>query len=255
MARILVLVPFPLDVEDLARRREQLGEVEISPGVSYEFRSVKVGPTHFDSDHDSLLADLGLIEAGLRAEEEGYDAVCVDTVSDSGVNVLRSLLSIPVVGPGRASFLTALMLGDRFSIVTMWEPWALGYRKTLHEMDLESKCVSIRWPEGVTPDVSTLLAGKEQEVFPKILAAAEACVADGAHTICLGSTTMHQVHAYLRERLLVPVINPGPLSYKVVEMLLSLGLRHSVAAYARPRSPKREVLEAMLAAGAEFEGR
>ncbi len=43
----------------------------------------------------------------------GFDAVCIDTMSDSGVAALRSSLSIPVVGPGRASMLTAMMLGHR----------------------------------------------------------------------------------------------------------------------------------------------
>src|SRR3546814_15299639 len=34
---------------------------------------------------------------------------------------LRSLLDIPVIGPGRHAMLTALMLGDRFSIVRSGE--------------------------------------------------------------------------------------------------------------------------------------
>ncbi|MEC8764852.1 MAG: hydrogenase expression protein HupH, partial [Pseudomonadota bacterium] len=54
---------------------------------------------------------------------------------------------------------------------------------------------------------------------------------DGAEVILLGSTTMHQAHQFLSERLDVPVINPGPLTYKLVEVMLGLGLSHSRAAY------------------------
>ena len=65
---------------------------------------------------------------------------------------------------------------------------------------------------GVTPDNQSLMSGKEETVFPLLYQAAMRCVEeDGADVILLGSTTMHQAHAYLDERLPVPVINPGPL--------------------------------------------
>ena len=44
-----------------------------------------------------------MFEAGLSAEDDGYDAVCIDTMSDSGVNALRSVLDIPVIAPAKAS--------------------------------------------------------------------------------------------------------------------------------------------------------
>lgn len=57
---------------------------------------------------------------------------------------------------------------------------------------------------------------------------------------------MHQAHAYLVENLDVPVINPGPLSYKIVDAMLDLGLAHSRAAYPRPLVPKQKLIHAML---------
>jgi allantoin racemase len=248
MRRILVLVPVPLDRDSLARRQAQIAEADVGQSVEFEFRAVKVGPANFDSHHDSLLADIALTEAGLHAQDEGFDGVCVDTMGDSGVRVLRSLLDIPVVGPGRVSFLTALMLGNRFSVLTLWKPWAFGYEETLREMGLSNKCVSIRWPEGLEPDLAHLLEGKKAVVLPKLLEVAEACIRDGADVLCLGSTTMHEAHAYLVANLPIPVINPGPLSYQLVELLLALGLRQSSAAYPRPASPKLDLIEAMVAA-------
>ena len=71
---------------------------------------------------------------------------------------------------------------------------------------------------------------------------------DGAEVLILGSTTMHQAHAWLSPRLPVPLINPGPLSYKMVEAALGLGLSHSRKAYPRPMHPRLDMLQAMLAA-------
>ncbi len=43
------------------------------------------------------------------------------------------------------------------------------------------------------PDNQSLLAGKEEEIFPLLLKAAQSAVEnDGADVIILGSTTMHQ---------------------------------------------------------------
>jgi Asp/Glu/hydantoin racemase len=161
------------------------------------------------------------------------------------------VLDIPVIGPGRPSMLTALMLGERFSILIMWDRWRHLYRKTIAELGLGPRVASIR-SIGVQPDNQALLAGKEEAVFPLLLTAAEKCVAeDGAEVILLGSTTMHQAHGYLAARLPVPVINPGPLTYKLAETALALGLRHSRKAFPQPVAPRLEMIDAMLAAAQE----
>lgn len=129
MKRVLVIVPFPMTEENRDQRREQLTAVELGPEISFEFTSVRAAPRNYVSASDMVLAEIGILEAGLEAEAQGYDAVCVDTVSDSGVTALRSHLSIPVIGPGRASVLTALMLGKRFSIIAMWPHWQHFYEK------------------------------------------------------------------------------------------------------------------------------
>jgi allantoin racemase len=62
---------------------------------------------------------------------------------------------------------------------------------------------------------------------------------------------MHQAHAYLQKRLPVPIINPGPLSYKIAEAALALGHSHSRAGYAKPMHPRLDMLEAMMTAAQE----
>lgn len=243
--RVLVLVPFALDDVGLANRRAQQQSVDLGPDIEFDYRPVKAGPALYDSWHDWILADASMFEAGVTAEEDGYDAVCIDTMSDSGVNGLRSVLDIPVIGPGRASYLTALMLGSRFSVLTQWDPWKGLYKKGLAEYGLEDKCVSVR-SINTPPDVSNLLGGKEEVVFPKLVAAGMQCVEDGADVICLGSTTMHQAHAHLAEHLPVPVINPGPLTYKLAETLLGLRLTQSRTSYPRPNVFKPDMFHQMM---------
>ena len=245
MKKVLVIVPFPMSEANRDQRRRQLEAVELGPDIAFDFESVRVAPRNYVSAADMTLAEFGALEAGLTAEARGYDAVCIDTMSDSGLAALRSELDIPVIGPGRASMLMAMLLGNRFSIVAMWPHWRHLYAKTLKELGLEHACASIRSID-IAPDNQALLGGKEEEVFPLLLECALACIEqDRAEVILLGSTTMHQAHAYLAERLAVPVINPGPLSYKLAEAVLGLGLSHSRKAYPASPAPRHDVIRAM----------
>src|SRR3954447_3111320 len=113
MRNVLVIVPFPFDEEGLAKRRAQFRPDVVGPDMQFTYRPVKVSPAMFDSWHDKAIAMLALFEAGMNAEEEGYDAVCIDSFGDSGMEPLRSVLSIPVIGGAISSYHVACMLGDK----------------------------------------------------------------------------------------------------------------------------------------------
>lgn len=232
--KIKVIFPVPLMPETRKLVESQVPPEFIRPEFEVTFVGSRRLMTLADSHYDLYIMDTIVVEAGLSAEAEGFDAVCINTVSDSGLAALRSRLAIPVVGPGQASFHMAAMLGQRFSILTMWEPWIPLYRKTLKDYRLEPHCASIRHID-TRPDVQELLQGKEEIVYGKLEEQARAAIEkDGADVIVLGSTTMHQSHRYLSERLPVPVINPGLVAYKLCELLLDLGLSHSKKAWPSP---------------------
>ncbi len=244
--RVKVIVPIPMDAAGVAARAAQLPDALVSPGFRPEFVAVPWGAALGDSYHDMLLMDWTVFQAGIDAEREGYSGVLIDTVSDSGLRALRSALSIPVVGPGEAAFATAMMLGKRFTVLTMWPQWFPLYEKTLTEYGLWERVASLRSIE-TRPDVTELLAGKEEVIFAKLKAEAEAAIAeDGADVIVLGSTTMHQSAAFLAANLPVPVINPGQVAWKQLELLLALGLSHSKRAFPAPEVDKAEQIRRAL---------
>lgn len=235
--RIKIIVPIPMDEAGVANRASQISKEMAGEDFEVDFEAVTWGAALGDSYYDTMLMDMSVFEAGLKAEEEGYDAVCIDTVSDSGMYALRSRLSIPVVGPGQAAIHTACMLGHKFSIVTMWPEWFHLYRKILSEYKLESRCASLR-SINTRPDLEELLEGKEEVVFQALEdEARKAIEEDGADVIVLGSTTMHQSHAHLASVLPVPVINPGQVSFELCKLFLGLGLSHSKTAFPSPEKP------------------
>ena len=232
--RIKMIMPVPMPPEALAAFESQIPPSLRRKDVSIDFVAVKEGAKILDSYYEMTLADAFVLEAGMSAEAEGYDAVCINSMSDSGLAALRSRLTIPVVGPCQSCLLTACMLGEKFTILTMWDQWRPLYKKTIQEQGLGHRLASIR-AINVRPDTQELLAGKEDIVFAQLEAAAMAAIEeDGAEVIIIGSTTMHQSYEYLAGKLPVPVLNPGLVSLKLCEMLLDLELSHSKLAYPPP---------------------
>jgi allantoin racemase len=248
--RVKVIIPLPSDERTVANRRAQLPGEFLRPGFEVEFVPVKNSCAYSDSYHDMLLMDMLICEAGLKAEQEGYAAVCIDTVSDSGLYALRSRLTIPVLGPGQVAFHIAAMLGHKFAVVTMRDEWFHLYKKTLTEYRLWDKVASLRSIKTRSSDVEELFTGKEDVIFGKLeQESLNAINEDGADVIVLGSTTMHRSHSYLKERLPVPVINPGLVMYKLCEVFLELDLSHSKTAFPSPHVLKDdEIFSRLLSA-------
>ncbi|GAA0647379.1 hypothetical protein GCM10009424_24450 [Sphingomonas ursincola] len=236
--RIKVIVPIPMDEAGVAARAAQLPSDFVRSGFSPEFVAVPWGAALGDSYHDMLLMDWTVFQTGITAEDEGYAGVLIDTVSDSGLRALRSRLTIPVIGPGEAAFAAAMMLGKKFTVLTMWPEWFPLYQKTLTEYGFWDRVASLRSID-TRPDVTELLAGKEEVIFDKLKAeATRAMEEDGADVIVLGSTTMHQSAAFLAANLPIPVINPGQVAWKFLEGLIECGLTHSKKAFPTPEVPK-----------------
>ena len=231
-----MILPVPIPDEALAAFEAQVPVALQRPDLQIDFCAAKNGGKILDSYYEMTLADAFVLEAGMSAQAEGYDAVCINSMSDSGLAALRSRLDIPVVGPGQACFLTAAMLGHQFSVITMWDRWKPLYRKVALELEMQHRLASIESID-TRPDAEELLAGKEEVVFAKLEAAARRAIDDhGADVIILGSTTMHQSAEFLSDALEVPVLNPGLIALKQCEMLVQLGLSHSKLAYQAPEA-------------------
>ena len=232
--RILNIVPTPVPAAALRAFAAQLPLDAVHPNFENVFVAAAGGARIIDSPYEQLLAEAFVLEAGCRAEVDGYAAVCINSMSDSALAALRSRLLIPVGAPASSAMLLACMLGKRFSVITMWPRWHSLYEKTIAEHGIAHRVASIR-DIGTRPDTAELLAGKEETAFELLHQAARAAIdEDGADVIILGSTTMHQSYGYLRRVLEVPVISPGLVAEKVAELLVLTGTSHSKKTYPSP---------------------
>src|SRR5262245_49377082 len=109
--------------KEVARRQKVLQD-HASAGTEVIPEPTAKGPAAIESAHDAGLVIPELIRLGPLAEQRGFSAMIVGCYSDPGLDALRELLTIPVIGPGAASLHLAAQLGTRISVLT---PSGRGY--------------------------------------------------------------------------------------------------------------------------------
>jgi len=228
-----------------------------APGFSPELVEPRLR-TFPMTPYDRGLTALAYLDCALEAEKAGFDAVFINTVGDYGIDEMKSATDMVVVGAGEATMAMCVNTGRRFSIVTIWPP-KLNFiqHERVSSCGMQDRCVSIRnvlqdpEVEGVADAGATTVSLKDRNAALKarIVDAINAAVAqDGADTIMLGCTCMAPVGPAVAAQVNVPVFESMRTGYKTAEALLTLGVRHSDAAFPKP-NPDNLAAVATLVAG------
>ncbi len=242
--KIRLVIPHPLADEAIAERLAAIPDGTVGPDVQLAAVSASRA-TELGSDYEETLRAVSVVEAGATAEDDGFDAVVIDSALDPGLFALRSRLTVPVVGPGLAAYTIALTLGPRFSVLATTEQSAHAIHKGLRLYELVDKCASVRVVAGAAGDEQRL--GLTPEQRSALLTEANAAVdEDGASVIVIGTTRMHQTARWLAERVPRPVLDPGMVGLQIAERLGLLGLTHSKLAFPAPRRLQDEKLPRLL---------
>ena len=222
-----------LGADEVVRRRDFLRQCAALT-VDVDVRSLGEGPASIESAWEAALVVPALCEAVVRAQAEGFSAVIIGCFSDPGLEALRELTSIPIIGPGAAAIHIAAQLGTRFTIVSPLESAPGRGHERLRGLALDGKLASIR---GVNVPVLDVARGRGAVVDRLEEVGRAALRDDGADCLVLGCMSMGflGVTEDLQKRLDVPVVNPVTAALKTAEAVVAMGLSHSKVAYPMPR--------------------
>ena len=213
-------------------KNSQIGERKkcASPDTEVEVVCLKHGPLSIESSYDEALAAPHIVEEVKRAESEGFDAVSIDCAMDTVVRGSREAAGIPVTSAGEASYLLAMGLCSKFSIVTVLKSTAQTISENIKKYGFESRVASVRHA-----DIPVLDLKNERKAFAAIMREAKGAIEeDGAEAIVLGCTGMSSLARKLQDRLNVPVVDPAAASLRLAELYVKEGLIKSRIAYGTP---------------------
>jgi allantoin racemase len=242
--RILYQLTSPMDrtlgPQEVERRRGVL-QGYASAGTEVAVEPTASGPAAIESAHDAGLVVPELLRLAPVAEERGFDAIIIGCYSDPGLDGLRELLRIPVIGPGAASLHIAAQLGTRVSILT---PAGRGFGRVAARMRALALAPLLASVRGIGLSVMDL-ARQTPGALDKAAGAARAAVEeDGADVVVLGCMSMAFLPGIcedLSERAGVPIVNPVVAALKTAEMVAGMGLAQSKLAYPVPK-PQQMVM-------------
>lgn len=143
-------------------------------------RSVQ-GPHTIEGPLDAALGVAGMLEV-IAAYPHPFDAVVVACFGDPGVDALRLLVRVPVIGIGASSFTQAAFISQRFAIVTPAVGTPERYAAVIASMGLTKQFVGTYQ----TPLCVADFESGDPAVLATLTLHAEQAVKDGAECLLFG---------------------------------------------------------------------
>jgi Asp/Glu/hydantoin racemase len=179
-----------------------------------------------------------ILDNGLKAEREGYDAFLIGNIFEPGLHALRELINIPVLGLCESSVHVACLMGTSFSIVNVNPKFTRRVVENITSYGLASRLVSIDRMQVErasmfdsayeNPEVRTAIVEQFMEAARAGLAkGAEAVIPAGGNAMTLlADADIHQVDN-------APIVNGVIALVKVGEM--AVGLRQITGSFTSKR--------------------
>ncbi|MGB9553738.1 MAG: aspartate/glutamate racemase family protein [bacterium] len=191
------------------------------PDLEFEICQVQKGPSSIETFFDEAFASPEILRI-VQEKEKRVNAIVINCFAEPALHAARDLTQIPVVGPAEASVSLALMLGNKFAIISTLRnsgPWS--------EMQIRNMGLESRLAGAVGIDIPVLeLNSQPEKTVLRLEEAARNLIQRGAEVIILGCTGMAMISKLLREKLPVPVIEPLSAAVSLAESLVRLKLVH-----------------------------
>jgi allantoin racemase len=207
-----------------------------SPGTEIGFDVIKATFfRHSNSQVNSLSAGPLVAEIAVKAEADGYHAVVPFGTLDAGVELARNLVKVPVVGAGQSVLHLGAQLSNRLGVVAYEDKSIPFMRKQIHAWRVADSVVGIRGIGIPLPESS-----KNRDIMrTRFIEVARSLIADfDAEIIVPMGVTMVPVQyspQEMAQELGVPVMDALKTSIQTAEMLVRMGLTHSLRTYPRPK--------------------
>jgi allantoin racemase len=204
--------------------------------TEYVVRQIAHGPEALESYYDESIAAPYILEAVKEANQQGFDALILAAFCDPVLEAVKEISNIPVYGIEEASFSTALLLGDKFGILTEKKQKEAVKIQHVRKHGLLERFAGVRALNLGVVEIGNNPA-KVKEIG--ITICRKLVEEDKAEVIILGCASMAGYDRDIEQAVGVPVLDPVAVTFKLVEGLTSLGVHHSkIGVFALPSPSK-----------------
>lgn len=215
--RILVINP-----NTTASMTEKIGHAAAlvaAPGTEIVARNPATGPVSIQGVEDGEAALPGLFEEIDKAD--GFDAIIIACFDDTGLYAARKRTRVPVIGIGEAAYHYAMLVAERFSVVTTLSVSIPVIQENIMRYGLSARCGKVRASNVPVLELERPGSTARETISDEI---ASALLHDNSDAIVLGCAGMADLAADLSSRHRVPVVDGVAAAVKLAEGLAALRL-------------------------------
>ena len=231
--KILIIAPVATSQYNEGIKKE--AETVAAPDTEIIVVNLDQGPQSIESHFEEFLATADIIKKAQEAQSNGFDGIFIDCFGEPGVEAVRELVDIPVVGGFDPAVLTATLISQKFSIITV-EKRVVPMLETLaRSLGITNNIASISDVGIPVEELQNIERLKEKLVEESL----KAIDREGAQAIVLGCTGMLAV-AKVVEQILAelgrpaPVIDPTTTAVTFLQSLIRNKLSQSRLTYYKP---------------------
>jgi allantoin racemase len=211
----------------------------IPPDFELDVKNICCGTPSIENRCCIVENSPAVLQLARETEKEGYNGIFVTDFDFCGVEACREAVSIPVIGGFQPSAFTAMILSNRFAIITILESVVAMQLEHIHSSGIEDNFV------GIYP-VNCSVTQLEDTVFIRAAVfeqSLKAIRSEGAESIILGCTGFIDIADTVSDMLTkeigiyVPVIDPNKVAVSYLVALVRCCLYQSRLSYSKVNSP------------------
>lgn len=189
-----------------------------SPGTALTLKTAAFGVAYIETRFEAMIG--AYATAQLAAEHHaGHDAVIVAAFGDPGLDALREVMPVPVLGLTESALASACLLGKRFSIIAISRRIQAWYREVVRANGLEGRLAGIRSLDGPLARIDAVQADHQAALRALCEQAVEA---DGADVLILAGAPLAGLARSLEGQLPVPVVDGVSSAVRHAETLVKM---------------------------------
>ncbi len=176
------------------------------PGTQITALNPEDGPPAIQGpdDGDAALPGLfALFEREVLGKSE-FDAAIIACFDDTGLTELKARSPVPVLGIGEASFLAAMMVAERFSVVTTLPVSLPVIEANLAAYGWAGRCARLRASGVPVLDLENAASSVVEAIADEV---GQALAEDGCGAVVLGCAGMADMAEEMTARFRIPVID------------------------------------------------
>lgn len=162
------------------------------------------GPASIQGAADGDLAIPGMLDVIRQGIDDGVDGIVIACFDDTGIDQVRALSAIPVLGIGQAAYHASMLSGLKFSVVTTLSISVPVLEENIQAFGVYPYCCRVRASEVPVLELERPGSDAEERISAEI---AQAISEDHCEAIVLGCAGMTDLAARLSTKHNIRVID------------------------------------------------